>query len=58
MRSPCCLSAPPFLKAGTEEPEETAVTISYIYVTCDTTPENRNRAVKEAPRRRPLVGNG
>jgi hypothetical protein len=61
MRSPCCLCVfvtppPQFLKAGTVEPEETVVTILYKHV-CDMTPESRNSAVREAPRRRPLLGN-
>jgi hypothetical protein len=51
---PCsvCLCVPAIV-----EREEMAVTVQCKYI-CDMTPESRNSAVREAPQRGPLLGNG
>jgi hypothetical protein len=57
MWSPCCLCVfHKLMKARIVEPEDTTITILYKHL-CDMTPGRQNSAVREAPRRRPLLGN-
>jgi hypothetical protein len=53
----CVWVAPQFLKAGTEEPEVSAVTTPYKHI-CDLMPERWNSAIIETPKGMQFLGNG